>query len=62
MSTNDEQKQKNTVLVVLSVLGIALMLTWAVATLFEISVIKSLAAVILVLFGILIAMLMTGIG
>lgn len=62
METNDEQKQKNTVLVVLTVLGVALMLTWAVATLFEISVVKSLAAVVLVLFGILIAVLMTGIG
>ncbi|AXQ27276.1 hypothetical protein D0B54_00590 [Solimonas sp. K1W22B-7] len=32
MEANDEQKQKNTVLVILTVLGVALMLTWAVAS------------------------------
>jgi len=60
-NSQDEQDNRNKLLVVLAVIGIALMLTWAVATLFELSLAKSLAAVVLVLFGIFIALLMSGI-
>lgn len=60
-NSQDEQDNRNKLLVALAVIGIALMLTWAVATLFEISLVKSLAAVVLVLFGIFVALLMSGI-
>lgn len=43
------------------VLGIALALTWAVATLFEIALAKALAAVIIFLFCVFVALLMAGI-
>lgn len=51
----------NKLLVALGALGIALVLTWAVATLFEIAFAKALAAVIIGLFCVLVALLMAGI-
>ncbi len=57
-----QPESRNTALIVASVLGIALALTWAVATLFEIAVVKALAAVVIGLFIILVAMFMSGIG
>ena len=60
-NSQDEPDNRNKLLVILAVIGIALMLTWAVATLFELSLVKSLAAVVLVLFGIFVALLMSGI-
>lgn len=48
--------------IALVVLVIAAALTWAVATLFEISLAKSAAAVILFLVGAFLALLMAGIG
>ena len=57
----EEPDSTNKLLVVLVIVAIALVLTWAVATLFELSLVKSLAAVVLVLFGIFIALLMSGI-
>lgn len=59
--SREEPDNKNQLLVVLVIVAIALALTWAVATLFELSLVKSLAAVVLVLFGIFIALLMSGI-
>ncbi|PPE74571.1 hypothetical protein C3942_07360 [Solimonas fluminis] len=56
-----EPGRKNTGTIILSVLALALALTWAVSTLFEIGLLKSFAAVILVLFGILVALFMSGI-
>lgn len=59
-SGDDDGPGKATVALV--VLVIAAALTWAVATLFEISLAKSAAAVILFLFGAFLALLMAGIG
>jgi hypothetical protein len=59
--TPHEQDGKNTTAIVLGAVALALALTWAVATLFEIGLLKSFAAVILVLFGILVALFMSGI-
>lgn len=59
--SQDDQDKGNKLLIVLVIVAIALVLTWAIATLFELSLVKSLAAVVLVLFGIFIALLMSGI-
>lgn len=58
--TDADSPRKATIALV--VLGIVLAMTWAVATLFEISLAKSLAAVILFVVGAFVAMLMAGIG
>jgi hypothetical protein len=49
-------------MIALGVLVVAAALTWAVATLFEISLAKSAAAVILFVVGAFLALLMAGIG
>lgn len=59
--SQDDQDKGNKLLIVLVIVAIALVLTWAITTLFELSLVKSLAAVVLVLFGIFIALLMSGI-
>jgi len=46
----------------MAVLAVALALTWAVTTLFELAFAKAMAAVIIGLFCIFIALLMAGIG
>ncbi len=58
---SNEQDRKNTTAIVLGVIATALVLTWAISTLFGIGLLKSFAAVILVLFGILVALFMSGI-
>lgn len=58
---NDTDGGRNTLLVTVVVLGIALALTWAVATLFELAFAKALAAVIIFLFCVFVALLMAGI-
>ena len=62
MDSDENGSGRNKALIALAVVGVALALTWAVATLFELSLAKSLAAVTLVLFGVFIALLMAGIG
>ena len=53
---------KQTLVMILITVATVLMLTWAVATLFGLVLAKALAAVILVLFGICVAVLMVGLG
>jgi hypothetical protein len=58
--TDDEGNKK--ALIALAVLGSILVLTWAVATLFEIALAKALAGVIVFLFCAFIVLLMAGIA
>jgi hypothetical protein len=53
---------KRAVGIVLAVVASVLVLTWAVATFFEIAVVKALAGVILVLFVVAIGLLVAGVG
>lgn len=46
---------------VLGVIALVLVLTWAVSVFFEIALVKALAAVILILFGVIVALFMFGI-
>jgi hypothetical protein len=46
---------------ILGVIALVLVLTWAVSVFFEIALVKALAAVILVLFGVIVALFMFGI-
>lgn len=61
-NSKEIDSQKRTAGIVLAVLLSILVLTWAVATFFEIALVKALAGVILVLFVIVIAVLMAGVG
>ncbi len=56
------RRTSKTLVTVLALIAVVLVLTWAVAVCFEIAIIKSLAAVIIVLFLIGIALLLAGIG
>lgn len=68
-SSNDERsdkptsKKKNTgFITALVATGIVLVLTWAIATLFEVALAKALALVILFLFVVIIALFMVGVA
>ena len=54
------QKKTSDTTIVVTVIAIALVVTWAVATLFEIALVKALAIVILILFGAAIMLFMGG--
>jgi hypothetical protein len=58
----DTDRNKNIVGIVVAMAVGILVLSWAVSTFFGFSLVKSLAGVILVLFGIAVALFMTGIG
>jgi hypothetical protein len=49
-------------LTVLAVIGLVLVLTWAVSVFFEIAIVKSLAAVIIALFLIAVGLLVAGVA
>jgi hypothetical protein len=61
-SQDTKSGMKNKALVALAVVGVMLALTWAIATFFEIAIAKALAAVIIFLFCVIVALLMTGIA
>lgn len=58
----DQEKGTNKFRVALIVLGVVIVLTWAVTTIFEIAIAKALASVVLAVFGVLVLLLMAGLG
>lgn len=58
----DSEKSSNRLAIALSVVAMMLVVTWAVATVFEIELAKALAMVILVLFGAAIALFSQGLA
>lgn len=57
-----QEEGSNKALIALVVVGVMLALTWAVATLFEVTLAKALAGAILFLFCVFVALLLAGIG
>jgi hypothetical protein len=57
-----DEKSTNKVRVALIVAGVVLTLTWAVTTIFEITIAKALATVVLAVFGVLVFLLIAGLG
>lgn len=58
----DDAKRDHRLLIALAIIAVLLAVTWALATFFEIELAKALAALILVLFVVALAMVLTGIG
>jgi len=63
---NDQKSPEPTVSrriqIAVAVMATVLLLAWAIATVFEIQMIKAFAMVVLVVFGVIIALLMVGVG
>jgi fatty acid desaturase len=58
----DREKGTNNLRIALIAIGVVVVLTWAVTTVFEIAIAKALASVVLIVFGVLVLLFMTGLG
>lgn len=59
-SSGERMPAKNKLLIALAVSAAVLILTWAVATFFEIALAKALAAVVIALFCVFVALALAG--